>query len=213
MGELSYRLVIVDPATQVASPFTPGDTSVAAGHWWVTSIRGGQQAYIESPPTGDGQEVDLLTGRTTDGAYTVRVLDLPASLGAGVDVNDELNDTAWYTRWTGGYNPQGVGFFGLGSPSDDLTVTGVTFGGTVPPAGALIEIIALAASDLVQINGGHAKTCFSAKEALAFARSISEYVDGDAQYDERVVWMLWSLVRNTSMVASGLFLAGYWLLV
>jgi len=40
-----------------------------------TSVRGGTNPYLVEPPSGDGQEVDLLTGAVRTGAYQVRVAD------------------------------------------------------------------------------------------------------------------------------------------
>ena len=40
-----------------------------------TSVRGGTNPYITEPPSGDGQEVDLLTGSIRTGAYQVNVAD------------------------------------------------------------------------------------------------------------------------------------------
>lgn len=40
-----------------------------------TSVRGGTNPYIAGPPSGDGQEVDLLTGSVRTGAYQVTVVD------------------------------------------------------------------------------------------------------------------------------------------
>ena len=41
----------------------------------LTSIRGGTNPYIAAVPSGDGQEVDLLTGAVRTGAYVVEVVD------------------------------------------------------------------------------------------------------------------------------------------
>jgi len=41
----------------------------------ITSIAGGTNPYIAAPPSGDGQEVDLLTGAVRTGAYVVEVVD------------------------------------------------------------------------------------------------------------------------------------------
>jgi hypothetical protein len=41
----------------------------------ITSIRGGTNPYIVNIPSGDGQEVDLLTGAVRTGAYVVEVAD------------------------------------------------------------------------------------------------------------------------------------------
>jgi hypothetical protein len=42
----------------------------------ITSVRGGTNPYIAFPPSGDGQEVDLLTGAVRTGAYVVEVVDV-----------------------------------------------------------------------------------------------------------------------------------------
>jgi len=42
----------------------------------ITSVRGGTNPYIAAPPSGDGQEVDLLTGAVRTGAYVVEVVDV-----------------------------------------------------------------------------------------------------------------------------------------
>jgi hypothetical protein len=42
----------------------------------VTSVRGGTNPYIVDVPSGDGQEVDLLTGAVRTGAYVVQVIDV-----------------------------------------------------------------------------------------------------------------------------------------
>lgn len=47
-----------------------------------TSVRGGTGPYIAEPPSGDGQEVDLLTGAVRTGAYQVRVVDAETSTDA-----------------------------------------------------------------------------------------------------------------------------------
>lgn len=41
----------------------------------ITSVRSGTNPYIASIPSGDGQEVDLLTGAVRTGAYVVEVVD------------------------------------------------------------------------------------------------------------------------------------------
>lgn len=41
----------------------------------ITSVRGGTNPYISSVPSGDGQEVDLLSGAVRTGAYVVEVVD------------------------------------------------------------------------------------------------------------------------------------------
>lgn len=62
----------------------------------ITSIRGGTNPYITNVPSGDGQEVDLLTGSVRTGAYVVEVVD--AVTGSTVDgtlriVTNQLYDS------------------------------------------------------------------------------------------------------------------------
>lgn len=73
-GLLQYRLVVVDPD---GAPFTPGDTSIGDDHFWITSRRRVDHPWIQAPPNGEGQKIDLLTGKTSDGQYNVRVIDVP----------------------------------------------------------------------------------------------------------------------------------------
>lgn len=63
MASVSFRLTIYQ-----ANGTTPDLT--------VTSVRGGTNPYIVDVPSGDGQEVDLLTGAVRSGAYNVRVADV-----------------------------------------------------------------------------------------------------------------------------------------
>lgn len=59
---LEYRLRIRDAA----------DTTDVLS---VTSVRGDTAPYISEPPTGDGAEIDPLTGRSRQGAFTGRIVD------------------------------------------------------------------------------------------------------------------------------------------
>lgn len=76
-GRVAYRLVIV-PA---GASFTPGtvdpldDTLV-----YFTSKARADHPWIAEPPEGDGQRLDVLTGRIEDGEYRVRIIDVPATL-------------------------------------------------------------------------------------------------------------------------------------
>ena len=63
MPTQAYRLVVKE-ADGVTNDFV------------ITSIRGGTNPYIASVPSGDGQEVDLLTGAVRTGAYVVEVVDV-----------------------------------------------------------------------------------------------------------------------------------------
>lgn len=65
---LEYRLRIRDASTTL----NPDGTTDALT---ITSVAGGTNPYISAPPSGDGQEVDPLTGSLREGTYTVRVID------------------------------------------------------------------------------------------------------------------------------------------
>lgn len=61
----------------------------------LTSIRSGTNPYIVAPPSGDGQEVDLLTGGVRTGAYVVEVADAvtgSTTVGTLRVVTSKLND-------------------------------------------------------------------------------------------------------------------------
>ena len=63
----------------------------------VTSIAGGTNPYIAAPPSGDGQEVDLLTGAVRTGAYNVEVVDVATGTdGTGTIrvLTNQLNDSS-----------------------------------------------------------------------------------------------------------------------
>jgi hypothetical protein len=68
MGTLHYQLVIRN---------ADDDGNLLS----VSSIRGDTSPYIASPPQGDGEEVDPLTGQVTVGAYTVEVIDGIGTVG------------------------------------------------------------------------------------------------------------------------------------
>lgn len=95
----------------------------------VTSLKGGTTPFIVNPPSGDGQEVDLLTGAMRTGAYVVEVADLVLSYNttgtvravtnvledavgrqqllsrrAYIDVSDD--GVTYGTRWQAGYVTQ-----------------------------------------------------------------------------------------------------------
>lgn len=115
MSAIQYRLVIEDPATQLTAPFAPGDLTVDDGHFWVTSRPTDGHAWIAEPPDGEGQSIDLVTGKTTDGQYTVRVIDVPEDVCAA---------------WTGTVVADAAA---LGFDSTYLTTGGWTINGTFPP--------------------------------------------------------------------------------
>lgn len=66
--ELEYRLRIRDASTAM----NPDGTADALT---LTSVAGGTNPYITGPPSGDGQEVDPMSGRLREGAYVVRAID------------------------------------------------------------------------------------------------------------------------------------------
>lgn len=43
--------------------------------WTACSVRNGTHPYIKSAPRADGQEVDPVTGRVTQGMTTVEIID------------------------------------------------------------------------------------------------------------------------------------------
>lgn len=49
----------------------------------VSSVRGGTNPYLGGPPSGDGQEVDPLTGEVRTGVYTVEVIDAVTGTSGG----------------------------------------------------------------------------------------------------------------------------------
>lgn len=63
-----FRLRVRNQST-LADPDGTADALV------ITSIPAQDHPYLASPPEGDGQEVDLLTGQRRDGTYRVRVID------------------------------------------------------------------------------------------------------------------------------------------
>lgn len=82
----SYRLRIRDAST-VAHPDGTTDDLV------ITSIPGGTNPYIAGPPTGDGQELDPLSGQVRTGAYTIQVIDAITS-GTTRVVTSKLFDSS-----------------------------------------------------------------------------------------------------------------------
>lgn len=65
---LEYQLRIRNASTAL----NPDGTADALT---LTSVSGGTNPYITDAPSGDGQEVDPLTGSLREGSYTVRVID------------------------------------------------------------------------------------------------------------------------------------------
>lgn len=65
---LVYRLR-VRTASTLAAPDGTADALV------LTSVPSGTNPYLAGPPSGDGQELDLLRGTTRTGAYTLRAID------------------------------------------------------------------------------------------------------------------------------------------
>lgn len=69
---LEYRLRIRDAST-LANPDGTVDDLV------VTSVAGGTNPYLKGEPSGDGQEVDPLTGDVRSGVYTIQLIDVITS--------------------------------------------------------------------------------------------------------------------------------------
>jgi hypothetical protein len=137
MGTIDYRFVIANPSA--ASAFTPGDLAISAEHWFVTSQRGGTRPFIaqDNPVRIDGQEVDLITGKVTDGLAVVRIIDIEGTTGAGTPVNEEFNDSllvilarGWSLNYAGAFpgNPWTTGF--VEPPYAPGSGTGPLVGGT-----------------------------------------------------------------------------------
>lgn len=76
-----YRLRIRNAST-VLNPNGTTDDLV------VTSVRGGTNPYLGAAPSGDGQEVDPLTGSVRTGSYTVEIID--AVTGQSGGTNDRV---------------------------------------------------------------------------------------------------------------------------
>lgn len=112
MSEIQYRLVVEDPA---GAAFAPGDLTIGDDHFWVTSRPTDGHAWIAEPPDGEGQSIDLVTGKTTDGQYTVKVIDVPEDA---------------CSAWTGTEVADAVA---LGWDNNYLTTGGWTKGGTPTP--------------------------------------------------------------------------------
>ena len=68
MPNLAYKLVIRDAST-VANP--NGTTDAIT----ITSVRSGTNPYIASPPSGDGYEIDPITGAIRSGSYSIQIAD------------------------------------------------------------------------------------------------------------------------------------------
>lgn len=85
MATVAFRLTVYQ-----ANGTTPDFT--------VSSIRGGTNPYIVGVPSGDGQEVDLLTGAVRSGAYNVIVADVKTGTdGTGTIrfITNKLEDTSF----------------------------------------------------------------------------------------------------------------------
>lgn len=66
---IEYRLRIQNAST-ILNPNGTGDALV------LTSVASGTNPYIAGPPTGDGQELDPVTGAVRTGAYVLEVVDV-----------------------------------------------------------------------------------------------------------------------------------------
>lgn len=126
MSTIQYRLVVEDPA---GAAFAPGDLVVGDDHFWVTSRPVDGHPWIAEPPDGEGQSIDLVTGKTTDGQYTVRVIDVPeetCTSWTSTEVVDAatlgLNASYVANGWTindstGGAYAAPASFWNAGSPT------------------------------------------------------------------------------------------------
>jgi hypothetical protein len=88
---IEYRLRIRNASTS-GSPNGTADALV------LTSIAGGTNPYLAGPPSGDGQELDPVTGAVRTGAYVVEVVDVATSVdGTGTVrvLTNNLEDTAY----------------------------------------------------------------------------------------------------------------------
>lgn len=83
-GTLEYRARIRDAST-LANPDGTTDDLV------VTSVSGGTNPYLIEPPTGDGQELDPVTGAVMSGTYRLMVAD-PLVSGTSRFVTQKLED-------------------------------------------------------------------------------------------------------------------------
>lgn len=143
-GTLHYRLVVVDPA---GATFTPGDVSIGEDHFWVTSRRLADHPYIEAPPSGDGQAIDPVTGKVTDGEYRVRVIDVPeptCTLGTSAMTEDIAGDTLFTNGWRIYGDTQGSGYPAGSKPApnnpDAYGAWWSCIGCTNPPVNPAVQI-------------------------------------------------------------------------
>lgn len=106
--EYRFRLHDGNPATLATFQAMAGGLALE-----VTSVRGGTNPYLaEEPPTGEGSEVDPLTGRVSVGAFSGEIIDeltggtsrLFTSLLEDAGARDQLGDrwAAWDLRTDGG---------------------------------------------------------------------------------------------------------------
>lgn len=65
---VEYRL-------RIRNASTTGNPNGTADALTITSTAGGTNPYIAAPPSGDGQEVDPVTGQTRTGSYVVEIVD------------------------------------------------------------------------------------------------------------------------------------------
>lgn len=109
--KINYRAVVVNP--NASSPFVPGQSSMPTEHFYVTSLRRVDHPYIESPPSGEGQAIDPITGKVTDGQYNFRVIDVPEPVCVLSEiVEQEVFDmtTFFADGWRFKGDTQGQGF-------------------------------------------------------------------------------------------------------
>jgi hypothetical protein len=67
--------VLLEYQLRIRNASTALDPDGTADALTLTSVAGGTNPYITEAPSGDGQEVDPITGSLREGSYTVRVVD------------------------------------------------------------------------------------------------------------------------------------------
>lgn len=82
---LSYRV-------RIRNASTAGNPNGTADDLVLTSIRGGTNPVLSAEPSGDGQEVDPLTGEVRTGSYTIQLAD-PISSGTSRVYTQKLFDS------------------------------------------------------------------------------------------------------------------------
>lgn len=97
---LAYRLQIMAAATLG----NPNPSTVALTYESIPSGSGGVNPYLAGPPSGDGQEIDVLTGSSRAGAYTVEIVDVATGTDATGTVRaftSQLEDAGYRQQLVG----------------------------------------------------------------------------------------------------------------